>query len=60
MRIAQDFLRETIQLVVTKKPPIAVEVEEEVADRKLEESTMYKLCKAGTERIKCEQHGCCI
>eukprot|EP00957_Ditylum_brightwellii_P092755 7062563-Ditylum_brightwellii.AAC.1 len=44
MRIAQDFLREAIQLVATKKSPIAFKVEEGVAHRKLGESRMCKLC----------------
>eukprot|EP00957_Ditylum_brightwellii_P069391 5267664-Ditylum_brightwellii.AAC.1 len=35
MRIAKDFLREAIQLVATKRPPIAFEIEEGVTDRKL-------------------------
>eukprot|EP00957_Ditylum_brightwellii_P210961 15365608-Ditylum_brightwellii.AAC.1 len=43
MRITQDFLREAIQLVATKKPLIAFKVEEG-ADRKLGESRKYKLC----------------
>eukprot|EP00957_Ditylum_brightwellii_P171317 13041522-Ditylum_brightwellii.AAC.1 len=43
MRIAQGFLREAIQLVAMKKPPIASEVEEGVANRKLGENRTYKL-----------------
>eukprot|EP00957_Ditylum_brightwellii_P189376 14414465-Ditylum_brightwellii.AAC.1 len=44
MRITKDFLRETIQLVATKRLPITFEIEEGVADRKLGESMMHKLC----------------
>eukprot|EP00957_Ditylum_brightwellii_P015178 1143460-Ditylum_brightwellii.AAC.1 len=44
MRIAKDFWREAIQLVGTKRPPIAFNIEEGVVDRKLGESRMYKLC----------------
>eukprot|EP00957_Ditylum_brightwellii_P197089 15014938-Ditylum_brightwellii.AAC.2 len=43
MRSDKDFLREAIQFVATKKPPIAFEVEEG-ADWKLGESSTYKLC----------------
>eukprot|EP00957_Ditylum_brightwellii_P051723 3922266-Ditylum_brightwellii.AAC.1 len=43
MRIAKDFLRETIQLIATKRPPIVFEIEEGVTDRKLGESRTYKL-----------------
>eukprot|EP00957_Ditylum_brightwellii_P065674 4980512-Ditylum_brightwellii.AAC.2 len=44
MRIAKDFLREVIQLVATKRPPIAFGIEEGVTDKKLGESRTYKLC----------------
>eukprot|EP00957_Ditylum_brightwellii_P064811 4917467-Ditylum_brightwellii.AAC.1 len=44
MRIAKDFLREAIQLVATKRPLIAFEVEEGVTDKKIGESRTYKLC----------------
>eukprot|EP00957_Ditylum_brightwellii_P087663 6675171-Ditylum_brightwellii.AAC.1 len=42
MRIAQDFSKEVIQLVATKKPPITFEVEEG-AKQKLGGSKTYKL-----------------
>eukprot|EP00957_Ditylum_brightwellii_P047746 3627204-Ditylum_brightwellii.AAC.1 len=44
MRITQDFLREAIQFVVNKKPPIAFKVEEGAIDRKLEDSRTHKFC----------------
>ena len=44
MRIAKDFLREAIELVNTKRPPIKFKVEEGVTDKKLGESRTYKLC----------------
>eukprot|EP00957_Ditylum_brightwellii_P008567 649803-Ditylum_brightwellii.AAC.1 len=44
MRIAMDFLREAIQLMNTKRPPIQFEIKEEVTDKKLGESRTYKLC----------------
>jgi hypothetical protein len=44
MRIAKEFLREAIQLVATKRPLIAFEVEEGVTDKKIGESRTYKLC----------------
>eukprot|EP00957_Ditylum_brightwellii_P145292 11066135-Ditylum_brightwellii.AAC.1 len=44
MRITKNFSREAIKLVATKGPPIAFEIEEGVADRKLGESRMHKLC----------------
>eukprot|EP00957_Ditylum_brightwellii_P102103 7782598-Ditylum_brightwellii.AAC.2 len=43
MRIVKDFLGKTIQLVATKKPPIAFEVGAG-ADQKMGESRTYKLC----------------
>eukprot|EP00957_Ditylum_brightwellii_P000873 69101-Ditylum_brightwellii.AAC.1 len=60
MRIAKDFLREAIQFVATKRPLIAFKNEEGVTDKKLGESRMYKICEAGTKRIKHGQHGCCM
>eukprot|EP00957_Ditylum_brightwellii_P081284 6183228-Ditylum_brightwellii.AAC.1 len=44
MRIPKDFLREAIQFVAIKRPPIAFKIEEGVTDRKLGESRTYKLC----------------
>eukprot|EP00957_Ditylum_brightwellii_P064361 4884931-Ditylum_brightwellii.AAC.1 len=43
MRIAKDFLREAIQLVATKRPPIAFKIEEGAVDRNLGEKRMYEL-----------------
>eukprot|EP00957_Ditylum_brightwellii_P090223 6871598-Ditylum_brightwellii.AAC.1 len=42
MGIAKGFLKEAIQLVATKKPPIAFEVESGM-EQKLGESRTYKL-----------------
>eukprot|EP00957_Ditylum_brightwellii_P103763 7904788-Ditylum_brightwellii.AAC.1 len=44
MRIAKDFLRESIQIMNTKRPLIEFKVEEGVIDKKLGENRMYKLC----------------
>eukprot|EP00957_Ditylum_brightwellii_P142152 10830350-Ditylum_brightwellii.AAC.1 len=43
MRITKEFSREATQLVATKMPPVAFEIEEGVEDRKMRESRMYKL-----------------
>eukprot|EP00957_Ditylum_brightwellii_P170682 12991932-Ditylum_brightwellii.AAC.1 len=44
MRIAKDLLREVIQFVNTKRPPIEFEINKEATDKKLGESRTYKLC----------------
>eukprot|EP00957_Ditylum_brightwellii_P097314 7412239-Ditylum_brightwellii.AAC.1 len=41
MKVTKDFSREAIQLVATKKPPIAFEVEQSV-NQKMGESRTYK------------------
>eukprot|EP00957_Ditylum_brightwellii_P152418 11603158-Ditylum_brightwellii.AAC.1 len=44
MRISKDFLRESIQLVNTKRPPIEFEIDKEAMDKKLGESRTCNLC----------------
>eukprot|EP00957_Ditylum_brightwellii_P082303 6258328-Ditylum_brightwellii.AAC.1 len=54
MRTAKNFLREAIQIVNTKRPPIKFEVEEGVTDKKLGDSRKCMLCmQPKEEKISC-------